>query len=85
VFVKTASGVEPRLVRLGLSDFDWSQVISGVQEGEQVVLLGIAQAQANRTQAQADARQRVGSMPGGLGGGGAGGARGGGGGGRSGS
>jgi HlyD family secretion protein len=78
VFVKTAGGIEPRVVRLGLSDFDWSQVVSGVEEGDQVVLLGIAQAQANRTQAQADARQRVGTMPGGLGGGG-GGARGGGG------
>ena len=70
VFVKTAKGIEPRLVRLGLSDFDWSEVISGVQEGDQVVLLGVAQAQAARTQQQANVRQRVGTMPGGLGGGG---------------
>ena len=86
VFVKTAKGIEPRLVRLGLSDFDWGEVISGVQEGEQVVLLGVAQAQAARTQQQANVRQRVGSMPGGIGGGGAGagGGRTGGGGGRGG-
>jgi HlyD family secretion protein len=68
LFVRTAGGIEPRLVRLGLSDFDWSQVISGVAEGEQVVMLGVAQAQATRSQTQADVRQRVGSMPGALGG-----------------
>jgi HlyD family secretion protein len=85
VFVKSAKGIEPRLVRLGLSDFDWSEVVSGVQEGDQVVLLGVAQAQAARTQQQANVRQRVGSMPGGIGGGGgAGGGRTGGGGGRGG-
>jgi HlyD family secretion protein len=69
------------MVRLGLSDFDWSQVVSGVQEGEQVVLLGVAQAQANRSETQQNIRNRVGSMPGGLGGGAGGAARGGGGGG----
>lgn len=84
VFVKTAKGIEPRLVRLGLSDFDYSEVISGVQEGDQVVLLGIAQAQAARTQQQQNARQRVGTMPGGIGGGGGGTRGGGGGGGRGG-
>jgi HlyD family secretion protein len=68
VFVKSAGGIEPRIVRLGLSDFDWSQVISGVEEGEQVVMLGVAQAQATRTQTQAEVRQRVGTMPGALGG-----------------
>jgi hypothetical protein len=73
VFVKTASGIEPRLVKLGLSDFDNSEVLSGVREGEQVVLLGITQAQASRSQQQNQIRQRVGSMPGGLGGGGGGG------------
>jgi hypothetical protein len=78
--VKTAKGIEPRLVRLGLSDFDWAQVTSGVQEGEQVLLLGIAQAQATRTEQQATARQRVGTMPGGIGGGGGGGGQGAGGG-----
>jgi HlyD family secretion protein len=80
VFVKTAKGIEPRLVRLGLSDFDWAEVTSGVQEGEQVLLLGIAQAQAARTEQQANVRQRVGSMPGGIGGTGGGGGQGGGGG-----
>ena len=73
VFVKTAKGIEPRLVKLGVSDFDYSEVLSGVREGEQVVLLGITQAQASRTQQQNQIRQRVGTMPGGIGGGGGGG------------
>src|SRR5262249_23660980 len=68
VFVRTAAGLEPRLVRLGLSDFDWSEVLSGVGEGDQVVMLGIAQAQASRAQQQSQIRQRVGTMPGGIGG-----------------
>jgi len=78
VFVKTATGIEPRLVRLGLSDFDYSEVLSGVSEGEQVVLLGITQAQASRSQQQSQFRQRVGTMPGGIGAGGGGGGGGGG-------
>jgi HlyD family secretion protein len=86
VFVRTASAIEPRIVRLGLSDFDWSEVLSGVREGEEVVLLGITQAQASRSQQQSQIRQRVGTMPGGIGGtgggGGGGGGAGGGGGGR---
>jgi HlyD family secretion protein len=86
VFVKTATGIEPRLVRLGLSDFDYTQVIDGLKEGEQVALLGVAEAQAQRTQSQNQIRQRMGSgVPGqpaaGGGRGGAGGAGGGGGGG----
>jgi HlyD family secretion protein len=87
-FVKTGSGLEPRVVRLGLSDFDYVQVMDGVKLGEQVVLLGVAEAQATRAQTQQNIRQRMGSgvpgVPGGGAGGGgrgAGGAGGGGGGG----
>jgi HlyD family secretion protein len=81
-FVKTGTGIEPRVVRLGLSDFDYSEVLDGLKLGEQVVLLGVAEAQASRTQAQDRLRQRMGSGVPGVpaAGGGAGGARGGGGG-----
>ena len=80
VFVKTPRGLEPRVVRLGLSDFDYAEIIDGVKEGEEVALVGVAEAQAQRTQSQERIRQRMGSgMPGVPGGGG--GARGGGGGG----
>ena len=70
VFVQTADGIAPRRIRLGLSDFDWSEVLSGVQEGDQVVLLGVAAAQASRADRQNNIRQRMSSMPGSLGGGG---------------
>jgi len=74
VFVKTAHGLEPRVVRLGLSDFDYSEVLNGLSEGEQVALLGVAEAQAQRKQDQSRFRQRVGSgvpgVPSGGGGGG---------------
>jgi HlyD family secretion protein len=75
-FVKTAQGLEPRVVRLGLSDFDYAQVLDGVALGEQVVLLGVAEAQATRAQTQQNIRQRMGSgVPGVPGGGGGGGGR----------
>jgi len=85
-FVKTERGLEPRVVRLGLSDFDYAQVLDGLKLGEQVVLLGVAEAQATRAQTQSRIRERMGSgvpgVPGGGGGGGGGGRGGGGGGGR---
>jgi len=84
-FVKTAQGISPRVVRLGLSDFDYAQVVDGLKLGEQVVLLGVAEAQATRAQTQSQIRARMGSgVPGVPGGAGGGGARGGGGGGRGG-
>lgn len=61
VFVKSAIGIEPRRVKLGLTDYDWTQVISGVEEGEQVVLLGVAAAQVTRAQDQAKAREKAAS------------------------
>jgi len=82
VFVQNGKSLEARVVRLGLSDFDYAEVISGVQEGEQVALVGVAEAQAQRTQTQQNIRQRMGSgvVPGAGGGGGGRGAGGGGGG-----
>ena len=81
-FVKTERGLEPRVVRLGLSDFDYAQVLDGLKLGEQVVLLGVAEAQATRAQTQSRIRERMGSGVPGVPGGGGGGGRGGGGGGR---
>jgi len=83
VMVQTATGLEPRLVRLGISDFDYSEVLSGVHEGEPVVLLSVAEQTAKRKAQQAQIAQRVGNgLPGSGGGSGAGGGRGGAGGGR---
>ena len=84
VFVKTARGFEPRIVRLGLSNYDYAQVVDGLQEGEEVALLSVAELQAKRRQDQSRLRERLGSgVPGvpGAGAGGGGGGRGAGGGG----
>lgn len=51
VFVQTAAGVyEPRLVRLGASNYDYSEVLSGLNEGDNVALLAVAALQAKRDQ-----------------------------------
>jgi HlyD family secretion protein len=65
VLVKTAIGLEPRVVRIGISDFDYSEVLGGVEEGDEVVLLSVAAVQAKRQSDQAQLKQRMGSgMPG---------------------
>jgi HlyD family secretion protein len=88
VFVKKGDKYSPRVVRLGVSDFDYSEVLSGVQQGEQVALLGPAVLQAQRDQLQARIRAGAGGglqtttpAPAAGGAAGGGGARGGGGGG----
>jgi HlyD family secretion protein len=88
VFVKSGDKYSPRAVRVGVSDFDYTEIQSGAQVGEQVALLGPAVLQAQRQQLQARVRAGAGgglqqqTAPAGGGAGGGGGARGGGGGGR---
>jgi HlyD family secretion protein len=63
--VKTPRGLEPRIVRLGISDFDYVQVTDGLEEGDEVALLSVAEVQAKRQNDQVQLRQRMGSgMPG---------------------
>jgi HlyD family secretion protein len=69
VFVKTARGLEPRVVRLGLSNFDYAEILGGVAEGDEVALLGVAELQAQRNQNINRMRQRMGSAMPGVGGG----------------
>ena len=79
VFVKKSDAYTPRLVRLGISDFDYTEVLSGLQQGEQVALLGPAVLQAQREQLQSRVRAGTGgglqqqTPAGGAGAGGAGG------------
>ncbi len=68
VFVKTARGLEVRVVRLGLSNFDYAEVLDGVKEGDQVALLSVAELQAQRTQNLSRIRQRMGAGVPGVGG-----------------
>jgi HlyD family secretion protein len=89
VFVKANEKYTPRVVRLGVSDFDYTEVVSGLQQGEQVALLGPAVLQAQRDQLQQRVRAGTGGglqqqqtpAAGGAGAGGAGGRPAGGGGG----
>jgi hypothetical protein len=63
VFVKKGETFEPRLVMLGASNFDYTEVVTGVTEGEQVAMLAAASLQAERQQNQDRIRERTG-LPG---------------------
>lgn len=68
-FVRTAAGTfEPRAVRLGLSDWDQTEVTTGLEEGEEVALIGAAQLQAQQQEFLNRIRSRNGGSP--FGGGG---------------
>jgi HlyD family secretion protein len=77
VFVVKADGTfEPRNVTLGVNDFDYTEVIRGIQEGEQVVLVSVARLQQAQQEFLNRMRERAGGsgpIPGaspGMGGGG---------------
>ena len=79
VYVVSGTSFAPRVVRVGMSDLDYTEVVSGLQEGEQVLLLTALQMQASRDSALARMRRGAGGgMPGMPGGGGPGGPGGGG-------
>ena len=61
VFVQDAKGnFAPRLVRLGVRNYDFSEVVSGLQEGEKVAMLAAAQLQALRQQRNEQFKQMSG-------------------------
>lgn len=65
VFVKARAGFEVRVVRLGLGNFDYTEVVSGLEEGDQVALLGAAAIQVARDSSAARFRQMSGGgLPG---------------------
>ena len=59
-FVKVGDKWSPRAVRIGVSDFDYTEVLSGINEGEQVALLGAAVLEAQRQATQARVRAGAG-------------------------
>src|SRR5687768_1336340 len=61
VFVSSGTSFVPRVIRVGMSDLDYTEVSSGLQEGEQVLLLSALSMQARRD----SATQRMRSMSGG--------------------
>jgi HlyD family secretion protein len=84
VFVAEGNTYRPRIVVLGPGNYDFTEVVSGLREGERVALLASLALQAEREQRNERFRSRMGGgipgMQGGGGGGGAGGGRPGGGG-----
>ena len=66
VFVADSNVYKPRVVLLGQSNFDYTEVLSGLKEGEKVVMLNVLAIQAARQQQQ-DRFRQVQSSP--LGGG----------------
>jgi HlyD family secretion protein len=60
VFVARGKTFEPRMVMLGAGNFDYTEVISGLQEGEEVALLAALSLQAQRQQQTDRFRQNMG-------------------------
>jgi HlyD family secretion protein len=76
VYVASGNSFVPRVIRAGMSDLDYTEVVSGLQEGEQVLLLSALAMQASRDSALARMRGRTGGGMPGVPAGGAGGGRG---------
>jgi len=60
VFVKKDEKYTPHVVRVGISDFDYTEIVSGLQQGDEVALLGAAVLQAQRDELQSRIRSRAG-------------------------
>jgi HlyD family secretion protein len=60
VFVKGANGPEPKTVLLGLSDWDYTEVVRGLEPGTEVYLISVARLQQQQEQFAERTRQRAG-------------------------
>lgn len=60
VFVKGAKGPEPKVVLLGLSDWDYTEVIRGLEPGTNVYLISVARLQQQQEQFSTRMRERAG-------------------------
>lgn len=67
VFVQGPSGPEPRMVTLGLNDWDRTEVVSGLEEGEQVILMSVARLRQQQEDLMNRIRERSSPIPGGGG------------------
>jgi HlyD family secretion protein len=68
VFVKKAATWEPRPVMLGAGNFDYTEVVTGIEEGEEVALLASLAMQAQREQQSERFRSMTGGGVPGMGG-----------------
>lgn len=69
VFVQGPNGTEPRRVTLGMSDWESSEVVSGLEAGEKVLIISVAQLKAQQQRSTERMRQMTGGMIPGAGGG----------------
>ncbi len=65
VFVQTNSGPQARMVQLGLNDWDKTEVVSGLDAGEQVILISVAQMRQAQEDMMNRIRERSSPIPGG--------------------
>ena len=69
VFVKQGASWAPRAVMLGAGNFDYTEVVTGIEEGEEVALLASLAMQAQREQQSERFRNMTGGGVPGMGGG----------------
>ena len=63
-FVVHADGaIEPRPILIGVNDWDNTEVVAGLEEGEEVALIGAAQLQAQQQEFIDRMRERMGGSP----------------------
>jgi hypothetical protein len=67
VLVKQGDQYVPRLVKIGVSNFDYSEVLEGLKEGDQLQVTTISRAkiEAEQMNARMKSMQGLGGMPGG--------------------
>jgi HlyD family secretion protein len=65
VFVTGANGPEARMVRLGVNDWDRTEVVSGLERGEEVILISVARLRAQQEDLMNRIRERSSPIPGG--------------------
>jgi HlyD family secretion protein len=63
VFVKRAAAIEPRWIRTGLTDLDYSEVLDGLHRGDSVLVLP----SASLIESQQEMRERINRVTGGGG------------------
>ena len=64
VFVPGAKGPEPRMVMLGVNDWDYTEVVNGLKEGDKVFMMTAARLQQQQKDMQDRMRQRNNTMGG---------------------
>ena len=58
--VDSAGEIAARPVVIGLNDWDYAEILAGLEEGEQLALIGAAQLQAQQQERMERMRSRMG-------------------------